>query len=225
MLRNLERLSLFGGTVLVALAGLTWFDGVAHSRSAVADFERIKDLAVPSADQLTWSARRKAEYQSALSEDAGGTLAILRIESTGMKIPVFDSTSNTALNRGSGHVAGTALPGVAGNTAIAGHRDGFFRGLKDIQIGAEIELTTLDGQQHFRVSELMIVDPLDVSVLDPTEETVITLITCYPFYFVGSAPERFVVRAALLEPSAGRENQADLQANSINALTKRGEQK
>ncbi len=213
------------GATLVVLAGFVWFDGVAHSRSAVSEFDRIKDLAVSSADQHTWSERRKAEYQRALSEEAGPTLAILRIASTRMEVPVFDSTSETALNRGSGHVSNTALPGTPGNIAIAGHRDGFFRGLKDIQIGAEIELTTLDGQQDFRVSELMIVDPLDVSVLDPTEETVITLITCYPFYFVGSAPERFIVRATLLEPFAGRENQADLQTNSINALTKRGEQK
>ncbi len=225
MLRNLERLSLFGGTVLVALAGLAWFDGVAYSRSAVADFERIKDLAVPSADQLTWSARRKAEYQSALSEDAGTTLAILRIESTGMKVPVFDSTSKTALNRGSGHVAGTALPGTAGNTAIAGHRDGFFRSLKDIRVGAEIELTTLHGQHNFRVSELMIVGPLDVSVLDPTEETVITLITCYPFYFVGSAPERFIVKATLVNASEDAETPTDPRVYSFIKMTKTGEQK
>ncbi len=121
-----------------------------------------------------------------------------------MEVPVFDSTSKTALNRGSGHVAGTALPGTPGNTAIAGHRDGFFRGLKDISIGAEIELITLHSQQKYRVVDLMIVDPLDVSVLDHTDEPVITLITCYPFYYVGPAPERFIVRATLVEPSAVR---------------------
>ena len=197
VLKILERISLITGATFIALVGFVWFDGVAHSRSAVSEFDRIKDLAIPSADQLTWSERRKAEYQRALSEEPGRTLAILRIESTGIEVPVFDSTSKTALNRGSGHLTGTALPGTPGNIAIAGHRDGFFRGLKDIQIGVEIELTTLDGQQDFRVSELMIVDPLDVSVLDPTEETVITLITCYPFYFVGSAPERFIVRATV----------------------------
>ena len=197
VLKILERISLITGATFIALVGFVWFDGVAHSRSAVSEFDRIKDLAIPSADQLTWSERRKVEYQRALSEEPGLTLAILRIESTGIEVPVFDSTSKTALNRGPGHPTGTALPGTPGNIAIAGHRDGFFRGLKDIQIGVEIELTTLDGQQDFRVSELMIVDPLDVSVLDPTEETVITLITCYPFYFVGSAPERFIVRATV----------------------------
>ncbi len=200
-MRILERISLLAGMTLVALAGIAWFDGVAHGRLAVAEFNRIKDLAVASADQLTWAEQRKAEYQRALSEEVGSTLSVLRIASTGMEVPVFDSTSKTALNRGAGHVTGTALPGTAGNIAIAGHRDGFFRRLKDISIGAQIELITLQGQQSFRVAELMIVDPLDVSVLDPTEETVITLITCYPFYFVGAAPERFIVRATLLEPS------------------------
>lgn len=197
----LERFSLFAGATLVALAGIAWVDGFAHSRSAVAEFDRIKEMAVASTDQLTWSERRKTEYQRALSEEAGPTVSVLRIASTGMEVPVFDSTSKTALNRGAGHIAGTALPGTPGNIAIAGHRDSFFRPLKDISVGAQIELTTLQGQQTFRVAELLIVDPLDVSVLDPTDETIITLITCYPFYFVGAAPQRFIVRATLLKPS------------------------
>ncbi len=132
----MERISLLVGPTLVALAGIAWFDCAAHSRSAVVEFDRIKDLAVASADQLTWSERRKAEYQRALSEETGSTLSVLRIASMGMEVPVLDSTSKTALNRGAGHTTGTALPGTAGNIAIAGHRDGFFRNLKDIQIGA-----------------------------------------------------------------------------------------
>ena len=198
VLKILERTSLLVGATLVALACFAWIDGVAHSRSAVADFEQIRDLSIPAADQRHWSEQRKADYERALSEEAGATLAILRIDSAGIEVPVFDSTSKTALNRGSGHVAGTALPGARGNTAIAGHRDGFFRGLKDIGVGTEIELATLYGQHRFRVSEILIVDPLDVSVLGPTDETMITLITCYPFYFVGPAPERFIVRATLI---------------------------
>ncbi len=201
LVRFLERISLLTGTTLFVLAGVAWVDGFAQSHSAVAEFNRIKEMVVASADQITWSKQRKAEYAHALAEEAGTTLSILRIASTGMEVPVFDSTSKTALNRGTGHVAGTALPGTDGNIAIAGHRDGFFRSLNDITIGAQIELTTLQGQQRFRVTELTIVDPLDVSVLEPTEATVITLITCYPFHFVGAAPERFIVRATLLEPS------------------------
>ncbi len=197
--KSAERIILLGGVVLLTLAGLVWIDGIAHSRSAVADFERIRNLVVAPAEQLRWSEERKAEYERSLSGDTGTTLAILRIPATGMDVPVFDSLSNTALNRGAGHVGGTALPGRNGNIAIAGHRDGFFRSLKDVEIGTEIELTTLRGSRTFRVSELQIVDPLEVSVLDPTEVTMLTLITCYPFYFVGPAPERFIVRATLQE--------------------------
>ena len=200
-MRFLERISLLAGTTLIALAGIAWADGFVHSHSAVAEFDRIKELAVAPADQVTWSERRKASYQRALSEAAGSTLSVLRIASTGIEVPVFDSTSEAALNRGAGHVTGTALPGTTGNIAIAGHRDGFFRRLNDISIGAQIELTTLHGQQRFRVAELMVVDPLEVSVLDPTNETVLTLITCYPFNFIGAAPQRFIVRANLLDPS------------------------
>lgn len=219
----LERLSLWVGTLLVAVAGMAWFDGVAHSRSSIEDFERAEERLVTPEEQRTWSDVRKTEYQRARLKDAGPTQAILRIPSTGTEVAVFDSTSKTALNRGAGHVSYTALPGTAGNIAIAGHRDGFFRSLKDIEIGATIELTTLDAQQQFRVTETMIVDPLDVSVLDPTEETVITLITCYPFYFVGPAPERFIVRAILVGSPTEREDPEALQTSFINNNVEKGD--
>ncbi len=211
-----ERVSLLAGVFLLTLAGLVWIDGAAHSRSAVADFERIQKLVVTPAEQLNWSEERKAEYKRSLSRDTGTTLAILRIPATGMNVPVFDSLSNTALNRGAGHVSGTALPGSNGNIAIAGHRDGFFRSLKDIEVGAEIEVTSLRGSRIFRVSELRIVDPLEVSVLDPTEDTMLTLITCFPFYFVGPAPERFIVSARLQERSNDSENQDTSKAQPSN---------
>ena len=211
----LERTSLIAGTTLLAAAGLAWFDGVAHSRSAIEDFERAQERVATPAEQHNWSEQRKSEYLSARHKEAGSTLAILRIPSTGTKVAVFDSTGETALNRGAGHVDQTAMPGTTGNIAIAGHRDGFFRGLKDIELGAEIVLTTLDSEQRFRVTETMIVDPLDVSVLDATEQTVVTLITCYPFYFVGPAPDRFIVRATLIEPAPTHESPDELPTSVI----------
>ena len=164
----LEQVCLLTGIILLVLTGLVRFAGIAYSRSAVADFEHAQNLVVTPAEQLNWSEGRKAEYEQAASKDTGTTLAILRTPSTGMVVPVFDSLSNTALNRGAGHVSGTALPGGDGNIAIAGHRDGFFRSLKDVEVGAEIEVTTHRGSRSFLVFELLIVDPLDVSVLDPT---------------------------------------------------------
>ena len=94
-----------------------------------------------------------------------------------------------------GHIEDTAAPGADGNTGIAGHRDGFFRGLKDITTGDAIELDTLNGKQIYRVERTWVVDPEDVSVLDPTPSRALTLVTCYPFYYVGPAPQRFIVRA------------------------------
>lgn len=196
-LKLLERLCLVTGVTLITLGVAVRVDGVAERQAAVEEFERIRILIVDEADQADWSPKRKREYQQALQQDVGETLAVLRIPAHNIEVPVFDSTDETALNRGSGHVAGTALPGENGNVAIAAHRDGFFRGLKDIEIGNEIELVTLGGRQTYRVYDLQIVDPLDISVLDPVDNDVVTLITCYPFYYMGSAPERFVVRAAL----------------------------
>jgi sortase A len=197
LLKFLERSCLIVGVTMITLGAVVRIDGVVHRQAAVAEFERIRSTSVNPEDQLDWSEQRIADYQEALQQDTGETLAVLRIPSRNIEGPVFDSTDEWALNRGSGHVTGTSLPGERGNVAIAAHRDGFFRGLENIEIGDEIELTTLEGQQTFRVSMLDIVDPLDVSVLGPTDDTAITLITCYPFNYVGAAPDRFIVRAAL----------------------------
>ena len=106
------------------------------------------------------------------------------------------------MDRGLGWIEGTAEPDEVGNIAISGHRDGFFRPLKDIKLGDPIEMQTLDGIQKFEVSDISIVDALEVSVLDPTETKVLTLITCYPFYYQGYAPDRYIVRAT---PAGGAE--------------------
>ena len=102
-----------------------------------------------------------------------------------------------ALNRGVGRIKGTAQPGESGNFGIAGHRDGFFRGLKDIREADLIEVRTLDTTYVYTVDDLRVVEPDDVSVLRSREQPTLTLVTCYPFYFVGPAPHRFIVTASL----------------------------
>lgn len=206
LLKFLERLCLITGLALITLGVTVRVGGMAQRQAAVAEFERLQNTTVSPVDQLNWSPQRIADYQEALQQDAGDTLAVLRIPSRNIEVPVFDSTDEWALNRGSGHVTGTSLPGERGNIAIAAHRDGFFRSLENIEIGDEVELTTLEGHQTFRVSQLDIVDPLDVSVLEPTDDTMVTLITCYPFYYVGAAPDRFIVRAALINKENNDEN-------------------
>ena len=99
------------------------------------------------------------------------------------------------LNRAVGHIEDTALPGVDGNIGIAGHRDGFFRALMNVVPGDAIVLETLQGTEQYKIERTWIVTPDDVSVLEPTPERALTLVTCYPFYFIGSAPQRYIVRA------------------------------
>jgi len=106
------------------------------------------------------------------------------------------------LRRAVGHVPGTALPGERGNVALAGHRDTLLRPLRDIRVNDGIELQTLEGEYRYRVLSARIVSPSDVSVLKPTNRDTLTLITCYPFYYVGPAPKRFVVRAGLISSPA-----------------------
>ena len=96
-----------------------------------------------------------------------------------------------------GHIPGTALPGEAGNVGLAGHRDTFFRRLRDIRSDDEIRVTTASGVFSYRVARTDVVEPHDVWVLDPTSHPALTLVTCYPFSYVGSAPQRFIVRAQL----------------------------
>jgi sortase A len=103
------------------------------------------------------------------------------------------------LNRAVGRIEGTALPGEVGNLGIAGHRDGWFRALRKLIPGDEIFLRTLDGRYRYRVEEIEIVEPSETAVLAPTDAARLTLVTCYPFYWAGSAPQRYIVKAQLVD--------------------------
>lgn len=121
-----------------------------------------------------------------------GRMEILRL---GVSVAVVEGAGEVALRRAAGHIEGTALPGESGNVGIAGHRDSFFRPLKNIQRDDVIVLTTSRGQFRYRVVSTQVVSPADVAVLSPDGTEVLTLVTCYPFYFIGAAPSRFIVRA------------------------------
>ena len=110
---------------------------------------------------------------------------------------VYDGTDDLTLNRSVGRIIGTANIGEDGNIGIAGHRDGFFRGLKDIEVGDSFDLITLENKMTYYVDNVEIVNPDRVDVLQPGSEPSVTLVTCYPFYFIGAAPQRFIVHATL----------------------------
>jgi sortase A len=127
----------------------------------------------------------------------GDVLGRMDIPSLGVSVAVLQGTNSRMLRLGAGHIKDTALPGEPGNIGIAGHRDTFFRGLKDIHQKDEIQLQTATGLFRYEVDWARVVTPEDTGVLAPSTDSVLTLVTCYPFYLVGPAPNRFVVRAHL----------------------------
>lgn len=127
----------------------------------------------------------------------GQAIAVLRIPKLNLDVPVLEGTDAITLNRGVGRIRGTSFPGQTGNIGIAGHRDGFFQGLKDIHAGDRIELLTAQRTDIYVVERTVIVDPNDVSVLENGTAPALTLVTCYPFHYIGPAPRRFVVKASL----------------------------
>jgi len=148
-----------------------------------------------SVDMTLWSPKRVQLYKVALKQAPPSALAVLRIPRLKLEVPVYDGTTDAILDLAAGRIEDTALPGTPGNVGIAAHRDGFFRVLKDIKQGDTLELDTPVALQHYRVEWIKITVPEDVSVIDPTPSNAVTLVGCYPFYFQGSAPQRFIVRA------------------------------
>jgi len=146
-------------------------------------------------DMTLWSPGRVKAYRAALHQQSPPTLAILRIPRLKLEVPVYDGTTDAVLDLAAGRIEGTALPGSTGNVGIAAHRDGFFRVLKDLKEGDALDLDTPVAAEHYRVEWIRITTPDDVSVIDPTNGRAVTLVGCYPFYHVGSAPQRFIVRA------------------------------
>jgi sortase A len=119
-----------------------------------------------------------------------------------MNVMVLEGTDRWTLNRAVGHIEGTALPGGSGNIGISAHRDGFFRNLGRLGKGDEISIVTLDGTYTYAVESTSIVEPTDVGVLAPSAKPILTLVTCFPFYFVGEAPQRFIVTALFVHQTS-----------------------
>jgi sortase A len=131
----------------------------------------------------------------AIAVSEGSPLGRIEISSVGLTAMVLEGADEGTLRRAVGHIRGTPLPGQQGNVALAGHRDTFFRGLRKIRVNDEITLTTLSGSYRYRVDSTKVVKPEETEVLEDDGDDILTLVTCYPFNFVGLAPSRFIVRA------------------------------
>lgn len=182
--------------------GLQAFQTLRHV--ALSQTLTVRLPALPSqVDQTLWSRARIEAFRRARPGELPE--GILRMPALGLIVPIYAGTTPSELDRGVGHIQGTAALDSRGNAGIAGHRDGFFRTLSDVKLGQTLYIETLSGTRRYRVTETRIVAPSDVSVLAPTALPSITLVTCYPFYFVGPAPQRFIVRA---EPVPNRRDAA-----------------
>lgn len=143
----------------------------------------------------------------------GEPIGEIEIPRLRLNVPVFEGDDAGILALGGGHVPGTALPGRSGNICIAAHRDTEFRPLRFIKPNDEIVLQTPQGANRFRVKSTRIIKPTDTQVLLPAPGRDLTLITCYPFFYVGSAPERFIVHAVR---EGGNGSQPQIEARATN---------
>ena len=229
-LRIAERGLLLSGLLLLVMFALAHIHRFTMSRAEMAKFEarqlesaRESDAReeslddakhdtdlhpAPDTENPLWSIQRTKSYKANLGKPAE-SLAVLRIPALRLEVPVLEGTDALTLNRGVGRIAGTSLPGQGGNIGIAGHRDGFFRRLKDIRTGDAIELVTISGTDVFVVDQIRITSPADVSALRPKAKYSLTLVTCYPFYYVGPAPSRYIVEASLKRQPAQDEEQQE----------------
>jgi len=207
--RRIEWCLLGFGILCLAIYAVARLHGTLGAKIAEWRFERDSESAQVAgtgprrfafkgdlADYSLWSEKRVAAYKQTLAMHFDAPLAMLRLPKLKLQVPVFNGTDELVLNRGAGRIQGTAMPGGAGNLGIAAHRDGFFRSLKDVEVGDKLELATLDGIITYAIDEIEIVFPDNVSVLQPRPRPSVTLVTCYPFYFIGDAPQRFIVHAS-----------------------------
>jgi len=197
LLRWVERLLVMAGAAALGWCAFIMTDASIvqrHARETLASTPRVRTSS---------STRSSSTSSSAPSGLARGTpLAELSISRVGLSAVVLHGSDAHTLRLGLGHIENTPLPGESGNVAIAGHRDSFFRPLRNVQVGDDILLDTPEARVHYRVSSVRVVSSSEVSVIAPTRDATLTLVTCYPFWFIGQAPDRFVVRATRVEEPA-----------------------
>jgi sortase A len=184
LLRWTQRLLFITGILLLGYVAFTLLEARLYQVSAKRSLEN---------EILLEKERPQTQPKTPIKK--GDVLGRMDIPRLGMSVAVLQGTSSRVLRLGIGHIAGTPLPGEDGNVGIAGHRDTFFRGLKDIRKNDDIQLQTASGLSRYEVDWAKVVANDDQSVLAHSTESALTLVTCYPFYFVGPAPKRFVVRA------------------------------
>jgi sortase A len=180
----MRRLLFIAGALAVFYVVLTLLQAKLYQEAAANALEK----------QITAQQQHKVSMSWAAAKE-GDDLGRIEIPRLGVKVAILEGATSQTLRLGVGHIEGTAFPGEPGNIGIAGHRDTYFRALKDIRTDDEIQIQTATGLSSYEVDSVQIVAPGDTGVLAPSAGSSITLVTCYPFYFIGAAPERFIVHA------------------------------
>jgi sortase A len=180
------RLVLLRAAYYVLLAGGVF--GLAYAGYVVADAHIYQTI-----EESRFESVSRSEEPHPVIE--GSTIGEMEVPRLGLKAIFVQGDSPRILRHAVGHISETALPGESGNVVLTAHRDSFFRPLRSIQVGDAITIKTLDGEFEYQVESTEVVLPSDVQVLQPSSENTLTLVTCFPFYYVGAAPKRFIVRA------------------------------
>jgi sortase A len=203
----IERLLLGVGLGLLLVYVAARIDAAVMSRASLWSFAVLRST--PSVHKKTsdqagtvgidlslGAGKRLSAYTKALAGKVT-PFAVLSIRRLGLEVPVFEGTDRITLNRGAGLIRGTGRPGEQGNIGISAHRDSFFRGLKDLRLGDQIELAVPAQKFLYTVDNIEVVNASDTSVLQARGRPSLTLVTCFPFYFIGNAPGRYVAQASL----------------------------
>jgi sortase A len=189
ILRWCRNVFLIVGVMILGYCGFVLLDAKLYQADEIRHFQQqIKDSkpVIPSMGRV---------QEASFHPSTGKTLGEIELTRIGVTAMILEGTDDRTLRRAVGHIPGTPLPGQSGNVAIAGHRDTFFRALRNVRQDDEITLMTLEGSYRYRVDSISVVGPEDTQVLNNSGGDILTLVTCYPFYFVGPAPRRFIVRA------------------------------
>jgi sortase A len=187
---------LAAGFMLLGYCGMSWIDSRIQQIEGNMELDRL----------LRHPPTAAVRVREPAHGDLIGRVSIPRL---GMSDIVFEGTDDEVLHRGVGHLTGSALPGQRGNVVLAGHRDSFFRDLRNIRKGDFVDVTTESGTRSYAVESTEVVNPTDIAVEAPTPAPTLTLITCYPFNFVGNAPQRFIIRAQPAQENAALRNNDD----------------
>jgi sortase A len=194
MLRNtarfFQRLFFAVGFLVLGYVGADWLNSRLQQMRGNQELDRLLNRKELSEETMNGQAPLPK-----MTLPEGALVGRVEVPKLHLSAVVFQGTTNSILDKGVGHVDSTALPGQTGNVVLAAHRDSFFRGLRDVHKGDEVMVTTTSGPRTYKVDSMDIVDPTEMSVLNATAKPTLTLITCYPFYYVGHAPKRFIVRA------------------------------